>query len=87
MRHGDEVAQGEHQQTSTVLTNLLQSIEGINTAQVAELLSLQTSLSVFPSTTARLCRSVCSIILRPSRVDIYHFFRFDGPPVEECRPQ
>ena len=48
-------AQGEHQQTSTVLTNLLQSIEGINTAQVgAELLSLQTSLSASLSTTARL---------------------------------
>jgi hypothetical protein len=48
-------AQSQHQQTSTVLTNLLQSIEGINTTQVgAELLSLQTSLSASLSTTARL---------------------------------
>ena len=48
-------AQTQHQQTSTVLTNLLQSIEGVNTTEVgAQLLSLQTSLSASLSTTARL---------------------------------
>ena len=48
-------AQTQHQQTSNVLTNLLQSIEGVNTTEVgAQLLSLQTSLSASLSTTARL---------------------------------
>jgi flagellin-like hook-associated protein FlgL len=48
-------AQSQHQTTSNTLTNLLQSIEGVNTTEVgAQILSLQTSLSASLSTTARL---------------------------------
>jgi flagellar hook-associated protein 3 FlgL len=48
-------ATSQHQTTSNTLTNLLQSIEGVDTTQVgAEILSLQTSLSASLSTTARL---------------------------------
>jgi flagellar hook-associated protein 3 FlgL len=48
-------AQSQHQTTSNTLTNLLQSIEGVNTTEIgAQILSLQTSLSASLSTTARL---------------------------------
>ena len=47
--------QSQHQQTSNMLTNMLQSIEGVDTNQVgAQILSLQTSLSASLSTTARM---------------------------------
>ncbi|MGH6683109.1 MAG: flagellar protein, partial [Pseudolabrys sp.] len=47
--------QSQHAQTSNVLTNMLQSIEGVDQTQVgAEILSLQTSLSASLSTTARM---------------------------------
>jgi flagellin-like hook-associated protein FlgL len=50
-------AQSQHQQTSNTLTNMLQSIEGVNTTEVgAQLLSLQTSLSASLATTARLAQ-------------------------------
>jgi flagellin-like hook-associated protein FlgL len=48
-------AQSQHAQTSNLLTNMLQSIEGVDQNQVgAEILSLQTSLSASLSTTARM---------------------------------
>jgi flagellin-like hook-associated protein FlgL len=48
-------AQSQHQTTANTLTNLLQSIEGVDTTQIgAQILSLQTSLSASLSTTARL---------------------------------
>jgi flagellar hook-associated protein 3 FlgL len=48
-------AQSQHQTTSNTLTNLLQSIEGVNTTQIgAQILSLQTALSASLATTARL---------------------------------
>ena len=48
-------AQSQHQQTSNTLTNMLQSIEGVNTTEIgAQILSLQTSLSASLATTARL---------------------------------
>jgi len=47
--------QSQHQQTSNLLTNMQQSIEGVDQNQVgAEILSLQTSLSASLSTTARM---------------------------------
>ncbi len=47
--------QSQHQQTANMLTNLQQSIEGVDTTEVgAQILSLQTSLSASLSTTARL---------------------------------
>jgi flagellar hook-associated protein 3 FlgL len=47
--------QSQHQQTSNLLTNMLQSIQGVNQTQVgAEILALQTSLSASLSATARL---------------------------------
>lgn len=47
--------QGQHQQTTNVLTNMLQSIEGIDQNQIGvQILALQTSLSASLSTTARL---------------------------------
>lgn len=47
--------QSQHQQTANTLTNMLQSIEGVNTTEIgAQILSLQTSLSASLSTTARL---------------------------------
>jgi flagellin-like hook-associated protein FlgL len=48
-------AQGQHQQTSNMLTNMQQSIEGVDQNQVgAEILALQTNLSASLSTTARM---------------------------------
>ena len=48
-------AQDQHAQTSTALTNMLQSIEGVDTTEVGvKILSLQTILSASLSTTARL---------------------------------
>ncbi len=47
--------QTQHQQTSNVLTNMLQSIEGVDQNQIGvQILALQTSLSASLSTTARL---------------------------------
>jgi flagellar hook-associated protein 3 FlgL len=47
--------QSQHQQTSNMLTNMQQSIEGVDINQVgAQILSLQTSLSASLSTTARM---------------------------------
>ncbi len=48
-------AQSQHQTTANTLTNLLQSIEGVDTTEVgAQILSLQNTLSASLSTTARL---------------------------------
>jgi flagellin-like hook-associated protein FlgL len=50
-------AQSQHPTTENTLTNLLQSIEGVNTTEIgAQILSLQTSLSASLSTTARLAQ-------------------------------
>jgi flagellin-like hook-associated protein FlgL len=50
-------AQSQHAQTSTTLTNMLQSIQGVDPNQVgAEILSLQTSLSASLSVTARMAQ-------------------------------
>jgi flagellar hook-associated protein 3 FlgL len=50
-------AQSQHQQTSNTLSNMMQSIEGVNTTEVgAQILALQTSLSASLSTTARLAQ-------------------------------
>jgi flagellar hook-associated protein 3 FlgL len=50
-------AKSQHQQTSTMLQNMLQAIEGVDQNQVgAEILSLQTSLSASLSTTARMAQ-------------------------------
>jgi flagellin-like hook-associated protein FlgL len=50
-------ATSRHQQTSNTLTNLLQSIEGVDTTEIGtQILSLQTSLSASLSTTARLAQ-------------------------------
>jgi flagellar hook-associated protein 3 FlgL len=47
--------QNRHKQTSKTLTDMLQSIEGVDQNEVgAQILSLQTSLSASLSTTARL---------------------------------
>ena len=48
-------AQSVNQQTTTTLTDMLQSIEGVSTDQIgAQILSLQNSLQASLSTTARL---------------------------------
>jgi flagellar hook-associated protein 3 FlgL len=45
----------QHKQTSNILTDMLQSIEGVDTAEIgSKILSLQTSLSASLSTTAKL---------------------------------
>jgi hypothetical protein len=50
-------AKARHAQTSNVLTDLLQSIEGVSEEQVgAQILSLQTSLQASLQTTAMLSR-------------------------------
>jgi len=50
-------AQSRHQQTSTVLTNFLQSIEGVNDTQVGtKILALQTQLQASLQTTALLSK-------------------------------
>ncbi len=50
-----KAAQNQHAQTSNTLTDMLQSIEGVDTNQIgAQILSLQTSLSASLSVTARL---------------------------------
>jgi flagellin-like hook-associated protein FlgL len=50
-------AQTQHQTTKNTLTDLLQSIEGVNTTEIgAQILSLQTNLSASLSTTARLAQ-------------------------------
>jgi flagellin-like hook-associated protein FlgL len=52
-----QTTQSQHQQTANTLTNLQQSIEGIDTTTVgAQILSLQTSLSASLSTTARMAQ-------------------------------
>ena len=49
--------QSQHQQTTNVLTNMLQSIEGVDQNTIgAEILSLQSSLSATLSTTARMAQ-------------------------------
>ncbi len=49
--------QSQHQQTENTLTNMLQSIEGVDQNTIgAEILSLQTSLSATLSTTARMAQ-------------------------------
>ena len=49
--------QDRHKQTSNTLTDMLQSIEGVDQNEVgAQILSLQTSLSASLSTTARLAQ-------------------------------
>lgn len=48
-------AQSRHQQTTAILSNMQQSIEGVSTTDIGvQILSLQTSLSASLSTTARL---------------------------------
>lgn len=48
-------AQNQHKQTANTLTDMLQSIQGVDTTQIgAEILSLQTTLSASLSTTARM---------------------------------
>ena len=50
-------AQSRHAQTSTVLTNFLQSIEGVNDTQVGtQILALQTQLQASLQTTALLSK-------------------------------
>ena len=50
-----KAAQSQHAQTANTLTDMLQSIEGVDTNQIgAQILSLQTSLSASLSVTARL---------------------------------
>ena len=50
-----QTAQDQHQQTSAMLDNMLQSIQGVDQTQVgAELLALQTRLSASLSATARM---------------------------------
>lgn len=58
--------QNQHQQTSNMLTNMLQSIQGVDQTQVgAELLALQTSLSASLSATARLSQLSLVTYLAP----------------------
>jgi flagellar hook-associated protein 3 FlgL len=50
-----QTAQSQHSQTANTLTDMLQSLEGVDTTTVgAQILSLQTSLSASLATTARL---------------------------------
>jgi flagellar hook-associated protein 3 FlgL len=50
-----KAAQSQHAQTANTLTDMLQSIEGVDTNQIgAQILSLQTSLSASLSVTARM---------------------------------
>ncbi len=50
-----KAAQSQHAQTANTLTDMLQSIEGVDTNKIgAQILSLQTSLSASLSVTARL---------------------------------
>jgi flagellar hook-associated protein 3 FlgL len=52
-----KAAQSRHQQTSTVLTNFLQSIEGVDNTQVGEqILTLQTQLQASLQTTSMLSK-------------------------------
>ena len=52
-----QATQSQHQQTTNVLTDLLQSIEGVDQNTIgAEILSLQSSLSATLSTTARMAQ-------------------------------
>lgn len=58
--------QDQHQQTSAMLNNILQSIQGVNTTQVgAEILALQTRLSASLSATARLSQITLVSYLAP----------------------
>ncbi len=60
-------AKTQHQQNSATLTNMLQSIEGVDENQVgAEILSLQTSLSASLSTTARMAQLTLLNFLPPA---------------------
>ena len=59
-------AQSQQQQSTNLLTNMLQSIEGVDQNQVgAEILSLQTSLSASLSTTARMASLNLASYLSP----------------------
>jgi flagellin-like hook-associated protein FlgL len=50
-----QTAQNQHAQTSNTLTDMLQSIEGVDTTEIgAQILQLQTNLQASLSTTARL---------------------------------
>ena len=52
-----QATQSQHQQTTNVLTDLLQSIEGVDQNQIgAQILSLQTSLQATLSATARMAQ-------------------------------
>ncbi|HEX5212006.1 MAG TPA: flagellar protein [Pseudolabrys sp.] len=58
--------QDQHQQTSAMLNNMLQSIQGVNPTQVgAEILALQTRLSASLSATARLSQLTLVSYLSP----------------------
>jgi flagellar hook-associated protein 3 FlgL len=58
--------QSQHQQTENTLTNMLQSIEGVDQNTIgAEILSLQTSLSATLSTTARMAQLNLATYLAP----------------------
>jgi flagellar hook-associated protein 3 FlgL len=60
-------AQSQHRQTANTLSNMLQSIEGVDTAEVGtQILSLQTMLSASLATTARLAQiNLLAYLSRP----------------------
>ena len=61
-----QTAKDQHQQTSTMLNNMLQSIQGVNQTEVgAEILALQTRLSASLSATARLSQLTLVSYLSP----------------------
>jgi len=61
-----QTTQDQHQQTSAMLNNMLQSIQGVNQTQVgAEILALQTRLSASLSATARLSQLTLVTYLSP----------------------
>jgi len=61
-----QTAQSQHQQTSAMLSNMLQSIQGVNQTEVgAQILALQTRLSASLSATARLSQLTLVTYLSP----------------------
>ena len=61
-----QTLQNQHQQTTTMLDNMLQSIQGVDQTQVgAEILALQTRLSASLSATARLTQLTLVTYLSP----------------------
>lgn len=61
-----KTVQDQHQQTSAMLNNMLQAIQGVNPTQVgAEILALQTRLSASLSATARLSQLTLVTYLSP----------------------